>query len=198
MAYESFTLSGVRERFDLDLRQTDDAYGALAPVAPSAILQAVLSRGRPLVVGRTSEKARSEFIVAQVLLEVRDVLKNAVVVFSGIKFDVSKAEGLFGYCDFLVSRDVLVDEIQAPVLFVTEAKKEDLSSGIPRCIAEMVAAQRFNDAKEKPIETVYGAVTDGTRWRFLSLTGKAVSLDLREYGIAELPQILGILIHMVS
>ncbi len=198
MAYESFKIKQLQEQFELMLTQTDDAYGYIAPIPPTDILLAVLERGRPLVVGQTSEKGRSEFIVAQVLLEMRAVVKNKVVVFSGVKFDVSKKDGLFGYCDFLVSRDVLVDAIQAPVLFVTEAKKEDLSSGVPQCIAEMVAAQRFNDAENKPIETVYGAVTDGTRWRFLSLKEKTVGIDLREYGIAELPHILGILVHMVS
>lgn len=198
MAYKSFKLGQVEEQFALTLVQTDDAYGQIPPIEPSDLLQGTLRRGRPLVVGQTSEKARSEFIVAQVLLEVRDIVRNEIVVFSGIKFDVDRKEGLFGYCDFLISRDAIVDEIKAPVLLLTEAKKEDLSSGIPQCIAEMVAAQRFNDRKNKPIETVYGAVTDGTRWRFLKLVDKTVSLDLREYGIAELPQILGILVHMVS
>lgn len=198
MAYESFTLSGVQESFDLTVAQTRDAYGKIAAIAPSNTLQETLRRGITLIVGRTSEKARSEFIVAQVLLEVRNILDDAIAIFSGIKFDVDKKEGLFGYCDFLVSRDAIVDEIKAPVLFLTEAKKEDLSSGIAQCIAEMVAAQRFNDAKGKPIETVYGVVTDGTGWRFLSLTGKAVSLDLREYSLVELPYILGILVFMVS
>lgn len=198
MAYESFKLGQVEERFELVLVQTGDAYGQIPPIEPSDLLMGTLRRGRPLVVGQTSEKARSEFIVAQVLLEMRDIVHDSVVVFSGIKFDVDRKEGLFGYCDFLISRDAIVDEIKAPVLLLTEAKKEDLSSGIPQCIAEMVAAQRFNDRKKKPIETVYGSVTDGTRWRFLSLVDKTVSLDLREYSIAELPQILGILVHMVS
>ncbi|MBC7804749.1 MAG: hypothetical protein H7145_01235 [Akkermansiaceae bacterium] len=198
MAYESFKLGQVEERFELVLVQTGDAYGQIPPIEPSDLLMGTLRRGRPLVVGQTSEKARSEFIVAQVLLEMRDIVHDSVVVFSGIKFDVDRKEGLFGYCDFLISRDAIVDEIKAPVLLLTEAKKEDLSSGIPQCIAEMVAAQRFNDRKKKPIETVYGSVTDGTRWRFLSLVDKTVSLDLREYSIAELPQILGILVYMVS
>ena len=83
-------------------------------------------------------------------------------------------------------------------MFVTEAKKEDLNAGIAECIAEMVAADRFNAAENKPLDTIYGAVTDGNRWRFLKLANKTVTIDLREWGIAELPHILGILVFMVS
>ena len=198
MAYESFTLDQLRDNFALTFVQTDDDYAAVKPIPPSEALQIILARGRPLLSGKASEKARSEFIVAQVLLEARDIVHNKIVVFSGIKFDVDKKAGLYGYCDFLISRDPLVHAIEAPVVVVAEAKKEDLNAGIPQCIAEMVAAQMFNAKRDKPLEKIYGVVTDGTRWQFLSLTGTMVSLDLREYGIAELPQILGILVHMVS
>ena len=198
MAYESFTLSLVEERFDLTLIQTEDGYGHLTPIPPSDWLRTTLRFQSSLVVGKTSEKARSEFLVAPVLVEVREVKGRTVALFSGIKFDVDRKVGLFGYCDFMFSRDAIVDEVKAPVLMLAEAKREDLNAGVAQCLAEMVAAQRFNERKNKPIETVYGAVTGGTRWRFLSLTGKTVSIDLREYGIAELPRLLGILVHMVS
>ncbi|MBC8142674.1 MAG: hypothetical protein H7Y38_14685 [Armatimonadetes bacterium] len=198
MAYESFTLSQVETQFELTLTQTRDAYAQIAPIAPSKWLKQSLRFQSPLVVGRTSDKRRSEFLVAPILVEMREIKDETVALFSGVKFDVDKKAGLHGYCDFLMSRDALLNAIKAPALFVTGAKKEDLNAGVPQCIAEMVAAQRFNDAEGKPIETVYGAVTDGTRRRFLSQREKIVGIDLREYGIAELPQILGILVHMVS
>lgn len=198
MAYESFTLEQLKEKFALSIVQTKDDYAAVLPIPASQTLQTVLARGLPLLSGKTSEKARSEFVVAPVLLEVRDIARDDIVIFSGIKFDVDKKQGLFGYCDFLISRNPLVDEIKAPVLMLTEAKKEDLNAGVAQCIAEMVAAQMFNARKSKPIETVYGCVTDGNRWRFLKLVGATVSIDLREYTITELPQILGILVYMVS
>ena len=198
MAYESFTLSQVEERFDITLTQTENGYGEIAPSAPSEWLQTTLRFQSSLVVGKTSEKGRSEFLVAPILVEVREKRNRQVALFSGVKFDVDKKDGLFGYCDFLFSRDALVDAIKAPVMMVTEAKREDLNAGVAQCLAEMVAAQRLNDRQNKPIETVYGAVTDGTRWRFLSLRDKTVQIDLREYTITELPLILGILVHMVS
>lgn len=196
MAYESFTLKRLETAFGLHIAQSEDDYGAIAPVAPGAFLQTAVARGRRLVVGKTSEKARSEFLVAPVLMEVCEARDRQISLFSGVKFDVDKSAGLFGYCDFLVARDPLVDAIRAPVLFVTEAKKEDLNAGVPQCIAEMVAAHRFNEREGTPIATVYGAVTDGTRWRFLRLESPAVTIDLREYSLPELSQIVGILVYM--
>ncbi len=81
---------------------------------------------------------------------------------------------------------------------VAEAKKEDLNAGIPQCAAEMVGAQRFNARRDKTVGIIYGTVTDGTRWRFLELEGNAITIDLREYTIPELPNILGILAFMAS
>ncbi|MBC8142764.1 MAG: hypothetical protein H7Y38_15175 [Armatimonadetes bacterium] len=96
------------------------------------------------------------------------------MIFSGIKFDVDKKEGLFGYSDYLLTKDPMVDAVNAPVIIVGEAKKEDISAGPPQYIAEMVAAQRFNDKRGKPLSPIYGTVTDGTRWRFLQLENTMV------------------------
>ncbi|ABG51048.1 hypothetical protein Tery_1789 [Trichodesmium erythraeum IMS101] len=49
-----------------------------------------------------------------------------------------------------------------PVL--VEAKKEDIKPCLGQCLAEMVAAQRFNEQKRLLISTIYGAVTSGTVW----------------------------------
>jgi hypothetical protein len=60
----------------------------------------------------------------------------------------------------------------------------------------MIGAQIFNQQDSNPISTIYGAVTIGTTWRFLSVTDKTVSIDLSEYYIKrDLEQILGILLH---
>jgi hypothetical protein len=45
---------------------------------------------------------------------------------------------------------------------------------------------------------VYGAVTTGTMWQFMSLSGSVLSVDLDEYGIHEIDRILGILSFMIS
>ena len=60
-------------------------------------------------------------------------------------------------------------------------------------MAEMVAAQMFNDREGQNIDTLYGAVTTGTNWRFLRLIGSQIWIDDREYFINEVDHILGIL-----
>ncbi|WP_353735209.1 hypothetical protein [Okeania sp. SIO2C2] len=48
------------------------------------------------------------------------------------------------------------------------------------------------------IRKIYGAITTGTPWQFLELEAQTLVLDLEEYSIKNLPQILGILTSFVS
>lgn len=57
----------------------------------------------------------------------------------------------------------------------------------------MVAAQIFNSRQGIEIETIYGAVSTGTNWKFLKLENSLVKIDLTEYFIIQLNKILGIL-----
>ncbi len=198
MAYVSFTLKLLVERFGLSITQVNHLYATINPIAPSDLLIAVLDRGLPLVISKGTEKARSEHIIAPILLEVREILLRAVAVFSGVAFNVDRKLGLHGFCDFLISQNPLLIEIDAPVVMLVEAKREDISGGIAQCVAEMVAAQRFNINQGQPKEKIFGAVTSGTDWRFLELQGQEIRLDLREYSIQELPAILGVLTYMAS
>ncbi|MFN7656677.1 MAG: hypothetical protein ACK5P3_00725, partial [Dolichospermum sp.] len=86
--------------------------------------------------------------------------------------------------------------IKAPAVVLVEAKKEDLKPGLGKCLAEMVAAQRFNQQKQQPISTIYGTVTSGTVWRFLQLEGQTVTIDLNDYPVPPVDQILSFLIWM--
>ncbi|AUB42739.1 hypothetical protein COO91_08885 [Nostoc flagelliforme CCNUN1] len=78
-----------------------------------------------------------------------------------------------------------------------EAKKENLKGGLGQCIAEMIAAQRFNVKYEKSIATIYGSVTSGNLWTFLKLEDRTVTIDLTEYLIPPVEQVLGILVWMI-
>jgi type IV secretory pathway protease TraF len=65
-------------------------------------------------------------------------------------------------------------------------------------VAEMVAAQIFNDREGKPQPRIYGAVTIGNQWQFLMLEQKVLRVDNRFYDLEELPSILGILVAMLT
>ncbi|MEB3274006.1 MAG: hypothetical protein VKJ85_09500 [Prochlorothrix sp.] len=98
-----------------------------------------------------------------------------------MSFNVDHSQGLTGNCDFLITYSTELLLITAPVITLVGAKKEDLNGGLGQCIAEMIAAQRFNAAEDTPIEIIYGTVTSGTVWKFLRLEGSQVFIDLTEY-----------------
>ena len=157
----------------------------------------MLRRQVPLAVGKTSDKGRSELLITPILVAVRELRERQIMLFSRERFDVDRKAGLFGCCNFLFTRSEVAGDITAPVIAVVKARKES-NRGVPRCVAEMVAVQRFNERAKHPASPVYGAVTDGTLWRFLKLEGATVTLDIQQFGISELPRILGILYFMTS
>ena len=59
--------------------------------------------------------------------------------------------------------------------------------------ARMMPTQLFNQRNGEQIESIYGAVTTGTDWKFLQLIDSTISIDKRDYFINEVSQILGIL-----
>jgi len=199
MSYSEFTtILKVKVAFGLTTIEGPRFLPQITPIAPSATLTDFLANSLPVAVATGSEKARSEMIITPVLLEVRKILQEKISLFSGEDFTVDYKQGLNGICDFLISRSSEMLEIEAPAVVVVEAKKADLKTGIGQCIAEMVAMQKFNEAKGKPIPVVYGSVSNGTQWRFLKLEAKTVSLDLNDYALVPLEQILGMLVWMVK
>ncbi len=197
MPYSKFTLSRAVEDFELTVREESNLFAAIDPVVPTPLLREILMENVPWAVAVGSEKARSEGIINPVLLEVKRQLDGQVGVFSGEEFNVDVAADLNGFCDFLVSRSSEQLYIKAPVVMLVEAKKEDLKPALGQCLAEMVAAQRFNTSKKQAIETIYGVVTSGTVWRFLQLTEKVVSIDLTDYPLLPVDNVLGVLVWML-
>jgi hypothetical protein len=197
MVYSEFTLAKVRQDFNLTLQEGQNLFATVAAVAPSNLLTAILDEYLPLAIAINSEKARSEFIIAPVLGEVRRLSSYQVSLFSGKEFNIDKDRGLTGFCDFILSCSPEQLYITSPVIEITEAKNEDIISGLGQCIASMVAAQLFNQQSGNNIDVIYGAVTTGTAWRFLTLRDQVVSIDAIEYYIKEVDKILGILIQPI-
>lgn len=83
-------------------------------------------------------------------------------------------------------------------MIIIKAKKADLKSGLGQCIASMIAAQRFNEAKNRSIPTIYGSVSNGSQWRFIQLQGSIVTIDLVDYPLPPVAQILAFLVWMAQ
>ncbi len=88
--------------------------------------------------------------------------------------------------------------MQAPIVSLVEAKKSDIKSGLGQCIAQMLGAQRCNQIEGNEIATIYGCVTTGEDWQFLSLQDTSISVDNQRYYINELEKVLGIFQQIVD
>jgi hypothetical protein len=199
MPYSQFTTIGkVKAAFGLTVVEGDRFLPEIEPLAPSSVLSGYLAESLPIVSTSGSEKARSEGIIYPVLLEARRLSAKRMSLFSGESFDVDESVGLNGQCDFLLTRSTEVLEIESPVVILVEAKKTDLKTGIGQCLAEMIAAQRFNEIAQNPIPTIYGCVSNGLQWQFLKLHDQVAEIDLTVYGLLPIDRILGFLCWMAE
>src|SRR5438034_10614259 len=197
MAYNEFTIPGLKRLFGLQIEERADLFAHARPASVSAWLRENLDYQLPLALEISTEKARSELIIMPVLVETRRQLNDRISLFSGVEFNVDAESGLKGVCDFLLSLSPLQLAVEAPVVSVVEAKNENVPRGIAQCLAEMVAAQQFNREQENVIPTVFGVVTTGSLWKFLRLEETLATVDETEYHISQPEKIVGILLHMV-
>ncbi|NEO74989.1 hypothetical protein [Moorena sp. SIO4G3] len=195
MSYSEFkSIAEVCNRFDLNIDESQNLFTDIAPVEVSELLQQILQRNIPLANAINTEKARSELLIAPTLLEIRQIFNNEVGFFSGSEFNIDSELGLNGYCDFILTASREIYEIHRPVVTLVEAKNENIKGGLAQCIAEMVAAQRFNEIDNVNLP-IFGAVTTGLIWQFLRLEGVLLWIDLQEYYIRDTAKLLGILSH---
>lgn len=192
MAYNNFTLNAVKDLFKLKIKDAPFCE-TLPPAEPSPEMAHILAEWFPIAQAARTEKALSEILVSPILLEARKLANRRVQLFSGEEFDVDRDRGLNGFCDFLFSRSESRLTIDAPVLMIVEAKRGELETGLGQCVAEMVAAQIYNQQQEQPISVIYGSVTSGKLWQFLKLEANTVTVDLTTYPAMPVQKILGIL-----
>lgn len=198
-SYSSFTPDDIAE---LGVKmQIGEVVRDAAAVLPSSLLQQILAlnQGLPL----STEKAKSEFIVAPILNEIRQRNNEKTTFFSGYNFNVDAKRGLKGRCDFIFSLHARTVSIQAPLFCVIEAKNDtpDDENNFAQCLAEMYAARLFNEKrKNEGVKIIYGAVTNGYEWIFLKLENDIAYIDSNtpRFSISELPQLLGVLQYIID
>jgi len=193
MAYSDFKLQEVVKKFGLTIHEKLDLFADTPEIETSSILEIVLKNNVPLALAINTEKARSEMIIAPVLIEIKNIFTEEISLFSGVDFNVEPEQGLNGVCDFIISKSPEQLFITSPIITIVEAKNENIKVGLGQCIAEMIAAQLFNQKEDNDIDVIYGIVTTGNMWKFLKLQDQLVYIDLSEYYIKDIKKILGIL-----
>jgi hypothetical protein len=200
MAFTDFSFETAVKTFNLEVSR-DGLFTDVPEVTPSGWLLETLKRGQD--VAFNSEKSRSEYMIAPVLLEVK-VMFNGLAVFSGQRLDVDSSRGLTGECDYIIAKSATVPLLQTPILSVVEAtqarevhlwgqeaKRQDIEMGYGQTVAQMVAALEFNQRDSSPLPQVYGCITTGENWQFLRLENSQLVIENKRHYLSELGSLLG-------
>jgi len=197
MSYSDFDLKKVKDELHIKIVEQPSLFENIQPIDISDNLKSNLAENIPLAISINTEKARSELIIINILVEIRRQCNREISLFSGIEFNVDKDKNLNGFCDFILCHSSEQLLLTAPIITIVEAKNENIINGLGQCIAEMVGAKIFNEAEGRQQNAIYGVVTTGTTWKFLKLLENTVYIDLKEYYIAHPEKIVGILLAMV-
>ncbi len=169
----------------------DYLYQEAKPQLPSAWLEETLSFNFQMPM--LSEKARSELLITPILLEIRRQNPHRFTFFSGCSLNVDPQRGLKGVCDFILASPWNAVFLQIPLLAIVEAKhNQSLLDAVPQCSAEMLAAQLLNQQKNILLKTLYGVITNGYEWLFLTLNHNIITININHYSIQQLPELLGV------
>ncbi len=165
---------------------------------PIKIYEHTIQHGLLEALPRGSEKIRNELIIMPLMLELCELNDNKMTVYSGEFLNVDAQKKLNGECDFILSLSEIKAFVDAPIMVLVEAKKQDMEKGTDQCAAQMVGAKIFNEKQGKPYDTIFGCATTAETWRFLRLQNNELTLDSQSYGTESLDKVLGILQQIVD
>ena len=189
MAFTDFkTIPEVQERFRIKHVEDDFVRGEQTEGFPSVQFQQELEFSRQYLDVFASEGARCEAVIFPIL---REIYKPYAEVYAlWIKKPLAYDETLSGIPDYFVSTRSELGKllVGTPLILLVEAKKNDFEQGWGQCLAELVAAQKINDAPGTP---VYGIVSDGTWWQFGKLVGNAFTQNRTSFSVDNLPTLFG-------
>ena len=187
MAFSDFKkLSEVQEQFRIKY-MTSDLFQIEAANPPEQFLQEFQFTIQNINVF-SSEASRCEAIMFPVLREVYKAYADNYALW--IREPIIYDEILSGTPDYLIATksELGMTVVGTPLIILVEAKKNDFEQGWGQCLAELVAAQKINDAPDVP---VYGIVSDGERWQFGKLVDDGFTQNRTTFSIDNLPILFG-------
>ena len=197
MAYSDFkTFDQINQDLGIGIEADNELYRHVEPVKLTQWFVETMKMAYTKAVRINTESSRQALIVDNVLMELNQHITISFFLENTFNVDVDK--GLTGNPDGIISKSDNQLYITSPVVVLVEAKKSDLGSGLPQCIAEMEAARIFNVQKGKPVSPIYGVVTDGVLWQFLSLQNGTATIDSYFYNFDDGSKIVGILKFFVE
>jgi hypothetical protein len=197
MAYSSFrNLKKVSEKFGIEVvNQTLFNETDIKLIEPSDWLKRSIEMAN--MMGFYTEKERSERLVHPILAELVAINNAQITVYSGQELNIDKE--LAGECDYLMTiGHKVIDYISSPLFSVVEAKKQDIEHGTAQCTAQMIGAVRYNKLDGIEMPYLYGATTDGQKWRFMKLENQTLTVHPDYYYLSDLSKLIGVFAYLID
>jgi len=154
------------------------------PVQPSDFFQQRLARLKNFDLESCEESKK--LLIDAICEEAIDVFVR-LKIWKGASIESDVANG---YVDYLIAENKRY--LEAPMLCIVEAKKDDFEQGLAQCLVEMQACHWTNQQIGKNID-VLGIVTNGSTWNFYKLTPEGQVYESLPYALGTIAQILGLL-----
>ncbi len=182
--FSSFTLASALKQLKIERFYPWDLVSEPVPV--SAFLRERLDRLEKIFDLRGYQESKKLLIDA--LCEESILPCDRLKVWKGAAL---KSDELNGNVDYLIAENRVY--LEAPMLCIAEAKKDNFEQGLGQCLVEMQACQ-WNNRQLTAIEIdVIGIVTNGNTWQFYKLTPDNHVYETQPHAIGELELILGYL-----
>ncbi len=196
MGYSTYRrLKAVTKKFGLSATQEALFENVtIQAIEPSSWLKETLQMSKlfPL----TNEKVKSERIVSPILVEIANVYKDKITLFSGEDLEVNSKDDLSGECDFFFTLIPRSPYLESPIISLAEAKNDDMDYGIAQCAAQLYGVKLYNETEGKNIPILYGCTTDGVEWRFMRFENNIFYVDNKVY--TDLKEIIGVWHHIID
>ena len=101
MSYSNITSKDLKENFGITQLMKPNVFTNISPRQVSEWLKISLQKHTSMALTQGLEKARSEFIIAPILGELRKIMRHEISLFSGVDFTVDAEQGLAGVCDLV-------------------------------------------------------------------------------------------------
>jgi hypothetical protein len=197
MAYSSFrNLKKVADRFSIQVvNKSLFNESDIKLIAPSEWVKTSMEMAN--IMGFFTEKERSERLVHPILAELVTINNAQITVYSGQELNVDKE--LAGECDYLMAiGHKVIDFVSTPLFSVVEAKKQDIEHGTAQCTAQMIGAIRYNKLDNIELPYIYGATTDGQKWRFMKLENQVLTIHPTYYYLSDLSKLISVFAHLID
>lgn len=92
----------------------------------------------------------------------------------------------------------VIDFVSTPFFSIVEAKRQDMEYGTAQCTAQLIGAKKYNELDGIELPYLYGATTDGQKWRFMRFKDNVLTIHETYFSLDNLPVLLGVFSHLID